>query len=123
VRPIRRIVTTNDEHGRFGVLGGIGPDPVNLMFMKQTGDRLFGGDYLWSVLAAGRSQMPFATQAALLGGSVRVGLEDSLYIGRGKRSRSGPPCAEISWRYLRITLTTTRNIGHSGFWNSGLRPH
>jgi len=72
----------------FGVLGGIGPDPVNLMFMKQTADRLFGGDYLWSVLAAGRSQMPFATQAALLGGSVRVGLEDSLYIGRGKLATS-----------------------------------
>jgi 3,5-dioxohexanoate:acetyl-CoA acetone transferase len=67
----------------FGVLGGIGPDLANLMFMKQTADRLFGSDYLWSVLAAGRHQMPFAAQSALLGGSVRVGLEDSLFIGPG----------------------------------------
>ena len=72
----------------FGVLGGIGPDIANLMFMKQTADRLFGSDYLWSVLAAGRFQMPFATQSVLLGGSVRVGLEDSLYIGRGKLAAS-----------------------------------
>jgi len=65
----------------FGVLGGIGADIANLMFMKQTADRLFGSDYVWSVLAAGRHQMPFAAQSVLLGGSVRVGLEDSLYIG------------------------------------------
>jgi uncharacterized protein (DUF849 family) len=68
----------------FGVLGGIGADLDNLMFMKQTADRLFGKDsYQWSVLAAGRHQMPFITQAALLGGHVRVGLEDSLFIERG----------------------------------------
>ena len=72
----------------FGILGGIGPDLDNLMFMKRTADRLFGADYRWSVLAAGRFQMPFATQAALLGGSVRVGLEDSLYIGKGKLASS-----------------------------------
>lgn len=52
--------------------------------MKQTADRLFGDDYVWSVLAAGRFQMPFVTQAAMLGGNVRVGLEDSLNIGRGE---------------------------------------
>ena len=68
----------------FGILGGIGADMRNLMFMKETADRLFGDDYRWSVLAAGRSQIPFATQAAMMGGNVRVGLEDSLYIGRGK---------------------------------------
>lgn len=69
----------------FGILGGIGADPENLMFMKQTADRLFGRDsFSWSVLAAGRHQMPFITQAALLGGHVRVGLEDSLFIERGK---------------------------------------
>jgi uncharacterized protein (DUF849 family) len=68
----------------FGILGGIGPDLDNLMFMKQTADRLFGKDsFQWSVLAAGRHQMPFITQAALLGGHVRVGLEDSLFIERG----------------------------------------
>jgi 3,5-dioxohexanoate:acetyl-CoA acetone transferase len=72
----------------FGVLGGIGADLANLMFMKQTADRLFGSDYLWSVLAAGRHQMPFAAQAVLLGGSVRVGLEDSLFIGPGKLASS-----------------------------------
>jgi uncharacterized protein (DUF849 family) len=72
----------------FGILGGIGPDLENLMFMKRTADRLFGTDYRWSVLAAGRFQMPFATEAALLGGSVRVGLEDSLYIGKGKLAGS-----------------------------------
>ncbi len=72
----------------FGILGGIGADMRNLMFMKETADRLFGEDYRWSVLAAGRHQMPFATQAAMMGGNVRVGLEDSLYIGRGQLARS-----------------------------------
>jgi uncharacterized protein (DUF849 family) len=72
----------------FGILGGIGPDLDNVMFMRQTADRLFGEDYVWSVLAAGRHQMPLITQAALLGGNVRVGLEDSLYIGRGQLAAS-----------------------------------
>lgn len=72
----------------FGILGGIGPDMDNLMFMKRTADKLFGKDYYFSVLAAGRHQMPFATQAAMLGGNVRVGLEDSLFIGRGKLASS-----------------------------------
>lgn len=72
----------------FGILGGIGPDMDNLMFMKRTADRLFGDDYRWSVLAAGRHQMPFATQAAMMGGNLRVGLEDSLYIGKGELARS-----------------------------------
>jgi uncharacterized protein (DUF849 family) len=72
----------------FGILGGIGPDLENLMFMKRTADKLFGDQYRWSVLAAGRFQMPFATQAAMMGGNVRVGLEDSLFIGRGKLASS-----------------------------------
>lgn len=72
----------------FGILGGIGPDMDNLLFMKRTADKLFGDDYRWSVLGAGRHQMPFATQAVMMGGNVRVGLEDSLYIGRGKLARS-----------------------------------
>jgi uncharacterized protein (DUF849 family) len=72
----------------FGVLGGIGADIANLLFMKHTADRLFGSDYLWSVLAAGRFQMPFAAQSVLLGGSVRVGLEDSLYIAPGTLANS-----------------------------------
>lgn len=72
----------------FGVLGGIGADPENVNFMKQTADKLFGNDYRWSVLAAGRHQIPFCTQAAMLGGNVRVGLEDSLFISRGKLATS-----------------------------------
>ena len=72
----------------FGILGGIGPDMENLMFMKRTADKLFGDEYRWSVLGAGRAQMPFATQAVMMGGNVRVGLEDSLYIGRGKLAKS-----------------------------------
>lgn len=73
----------------FGILGGIGADADNLLFMKRTADRLFGADqYQWSVLAAGRHQMPFATQAALLGGHVRVGLEDSLFIAPGEMAVS-----------------------------------
>lgn len=72
----------------FGILGGIGTDPDNVMFMRRTADRLFGQDYVWSVLAAGRHQMPLITQSAMLGGNVRVGLEDSLFIGRGKLADS-----------------------------------
>lgn len=72
----------------FGILGGIGPDPDNVTFMRRTADRLFGDDYVWSVLAAGRHQMPLITQAAMLGGNVRVGLEDSLFIGRGELAAS-----------------------------------
>ncbi len=72
----------------FGILGGIGAEPRNLMFMRETADRLFGRDYVWSVLAAGRHQMAFTTMAGILGGNVRVGLEDSLYIGRGKLASS-----------------------------------
>ena len=72
----------------FGILGGIGAEMENVLFMKQTADRLFGDDYVWSVLAAGRFQMPFITQAAMLGGNVRVGLEDSLYIGKGQLADS-----------------------------------
>lgn len=72
----------------FGILGGIGAEVENVMFMKQTADRLFGDDYVWSVLAAGRFQMPFITQAAMMGGNVRVGLEDSLYIAKGQLAES-----------------------------------
>ena len=73
----------------FGIMGGIGADLDNLMFMQRTADRLFGAEsYRWSVLAAGRHQMPFITQAALMGGNVRVGLEDSLFIESGKLATS-----------------------------------
>ncbi|MBX2884427.1 MAG: 3-keto-5-aminohexanoate cleavage protein [Granulosicoccus sp.] len=73
----------------FGILGGVGADLDNLMHMHKVADRLFGAEnYEWSVLAAGRHQMPFATQSAMLGGNLRVGLEDSLYIGKGELARS-----------------------------------
>ena len=72
----------------FGVLGGIGPEMDNVIFMKQTADRLFGDNYIWSVLAAGRFQIPFVTQAAMMGGNVRVGLEDSIYLGKGVLAKS-----------------------------------
>jgi uncharacterized protein (DUF849 family) len=72
----------------FGILGGIGADHQNLVFMKDTADRLFGDQYVWSVLAAGRNQMAFTTMAGILGGNVRVGLEDSLYIAKGKLAES-----------------------------------
>ena len=72
----------------FGILGGIGTHPDDVMHMKRTADRLFGNDYRWSVLGAGRSQMPIAAMAASMGANVRVGLEDSLWIGRGKLARS-----------------------------------
>jgi uncharacterized protein (DUF849 family) len=72
----------------FGILGGIGADIDNVLHMKRTADRLFGDAFRWSVLAAGRNQRPVATMAAILGGNVRVGLEDSLYIGRGRLATS-----------------------------------
>jgi uncharacterized protein (DUF849 family) len=72
----------------FGIRGGIGPHPEDVMHMKRTADRLFGTDYQWSVLGAGRNQIFVATQSAILGGNVRVGLEDSLWIGKGHLARS-----------------------------------
>jgi 3,5-dioxohexanoate:acetyl-CoA acetone transferase len=67
----------------FGLLGGIGPHPEDVLHMKRTADRLFGSKYVWSVLGAGRHQMPIAAMAAAMGGNVRVGLEDSLWDGPG----------------------------------------
>ena len=72
----------------FGILGGIGPEVDNLIFMKRTADRLFGDEYRWSVLGAGGAQMSLATTASQMGGNVRVGLEDSLFISRGKLAES-----------------------------------
>ena len=72
----------------LGVLGGIGADTENLVYMKRVADKLFGQSYQWSVLGAGRHQMPLATQSILMGGHVRVGLEDSLHIENGKLATS-----------------------------------
>ncbi|HEX6142040.1 MAG TPA: 3-keto-5-aminohexanoate cleavage protein [Geminicoccaceae bacterium] len=72
----------------FGILGGIGPEPENLIHMKSTADRLFGDQYRFSILAAGRHQMRLGTIGAILGGNVRVGLEDSVYLGKGRLAES-----------------------------------
>jgi uncharacterized protein (DUF849 family) len=72
----------------FGIRGGIGNHPEDVIHMKRTADRLFGDAYYWSVLGAGRAQMQIAAQAAVMGGNVRVGLEDSLWIGRGQLAKS-----------------------------------
>jgi len=72
----------------FGILGGIGPDPEDLMHMRRTADRLFGDHYQWSILGAGRNQIPLATMGAAMGSHVRVGLEDSLWIEPGKMAAS-----------------------------------
>ncbi|NIB38797.1 3-keto-5-aminohexanoate cleavage protein [Pseudomaricurvus alkylphenolicus] len=74
--------------GIFGILGGMGADPENLLHFKATADRLFGDDYYLSTLAAGRHQMKFVTLSAILGGHVRVGLEDSLYLGKGQMAEN-----------------------------------
>ena len=86
--------------GILGILGGLGSDPENLVTLKSTADRLFGrGGYRFSVLGAGRHQMPLLTMGAVLGGSVRVGLEDSLYLGKGQLARN---CAEQVRKIRRI---------------------
>jgi uncharacterized protein (DUF849 family) len=72
----------------FGLLGGIGGHPDDVLHMKRTADRLFGGQYLWSVLGAGRHQLPIAAMSAAMGGNVRVGLEDSLWSGPGRLAES-----------------------------------
>jgi uncharacterized protein (DUF849 family) len=72
----------------FGILGGIGPHPEDVAHMKRTADRLFGDNYRWSVLGAGRNQLPIATLSAAMGGNIRVGLEDSLWIGPGQLAKA-----------------------------------
>jgi len=72
----------------FGIRGGIGPHPEDVMHMKRTADRLFGDQYYWSVLGAGRNQMFIAAMSAVMGGNVRVGLEDSLWLGRGTLAKT-----------------------------------
>ncbi|MES1979900.1 MAG: 3-keto-5-aminohexanoate cleavage protein [Pseudomonadota bacterium] len=72
----------------FGIRGGIGADVEDLMHMKRTADRLFGDDYVWSVLGTGRAQIPLATASIVVGGNARVGLEDSLWDGPGKLATS-----------------------------------
>jgi uncharacterized protein (DUF849 family) len=72
----------------FGILGGIGADTENLLHMKRIADKLFGDQYYWSILGAGRHQMGLLSVGAQMGGNVRVGLEDSLYLGKGQLAES-----------------------------------
>lgn len=95
----------------FGVLGGIGPDPENLGHMKLIADKLFGTDYAFSVLAAGRHQIPLTTMAAAMGGHVRVGLEDSLTIARGTLAKSN---AEQVAKIRRIVEELGREVATPG---------
>jgi uncharacterized protein (DUF849 family) len=88
----------------FGILGGIGPHPEDVAHMKRTADRLFGKDYEWSVLGAGRNQLAIAAQAVSMGGNLRVGLEDSLWIGAGK-------FAESNAQQVRAARAIVENMG------------
>lgn len=91
--------------GVFGVQGGLGADPGNLAYMVATADKLFGEDYMFSAFAAGRMQMPFGTLSVINGGHARVGLEDSLFIGRGELARSNAEQV----RKLRVVI---ENLGY-----------
>jgi uncharacterized protein (DUF849 family) len=83
----------------FGILGGIGTDPEDLLHMKRTADRLFGDIYQWSILGGGRQQFNLVTMGAIMGGNVRVGLEDNIYLGKGQLAKSN---AELVARTVRI---------------------
>jgi 3,5-dioxohexanoate:acetyl-CoA acetone transferase len=85
----------------FGILGGVGPDVENLVHMKGIADRLFGDDYLLSVLGAGRHQTRLVTVGAIMGGNVRVGLEDSIYLEKGRLAESNAEQVEKIVRILR----------------------
>jgi len=84
----------------FGILGGVGPDVENLVHMKTTADRLFGDDYLFSVLGAGRHQTRLVTVGAIMGGNVRVGREDSIYLSKGRLAESNAQQVEKIVRIL-----------------------
>lgn len=83
----------------FGFVGGIGTDPSHVLHFKDTADRLFGDDYYWSLLAAGKDQIRLTTMSAVMGGNVRVGMEDSLWYGKGQLAKSS---AEQVGRIRRI---------------------
>ena len=84
----------------FGILGGIGADPENVTHMRRIADKLFGDDYVWSLLAGGRHQLPLVTMSAIMGGNVRVGLEYSLYAGKGQLATSNAEQVSIIRRVV-----------------------
>ena len=91
----------------FGILGGIGTDPEDLLHMKRRADRLFGDHYLWSILGAGRHQMNLLTMGAIMGGNVRTGLEDSIYLGKGELA---PTNAALVAKIVRILRELSLDI-------------
>ena len=97
----------------FGILGGIGADHENLMHMKRIADRLFGSDYQWSVLAAGRHQLGFVSMAAMMGGNIRVGLEDSLYASKGRLATSNAEQVSIVRSIIENLSMEGRKRGRS----------
>jgi uncharacterized protein (DUF849 family) len=84
----------------FGILGGIGAHPDDVLHMRRTADRLFGDTYQWSVLGAGRNQLPVAAQSVAMGGNLRVGLEDSLWLGRGMLAVSNAAQVEAARKVI-----------------------
>ena len=89
----------------FGILGGIGSDTEDLLHMRRTADRLFGDDYQWSILGAGRHQTNLVTMGAIMGGNVRVGLEDSIYLEKGRLAESnGEQVAKIARILKELSL-------------------
>jgi uncharacterized protein (DUF849 family) len=84
----------------FGILGGIGTHPEDVIHMKRTADRLFGSEYRWSVLGAGAAQLRIAAQAAAMGGNVRVGLEDSIWAGRGVLAKSNADQVKLARKII-----------------------
>ena len=91
----------------FGILGGIGVDPEDLLHMKRTADRLFGDAYIWSILGAGRHQFNLVTMGAIMGGNVRVGLEDNVYLGKGELAKSN---GELVAKIVRILKELSLDI-------------
>ncbi len=85
----------------FGILGGIGTDPEDLLHMKRTADRLFGDAYIWSILGAGRHQFNLVTMGAIMGGNVRVGMEDNIFLGRGELAKNNGEMVAKIVRILR----------------------
>jgi 3,5-dioxohexanoate:acetyl-CoA acetone transferase len=98
----------------FGILGGIGPEPENLLHMKATADRLFGDAYYWSILGAGRHQTNLVTIGAILGGSVRVGLEDSIYLAKGQLAESNADQVAKIVRVLRELFLEIATVTRRG---------
>ena len=116
----------------FSILGGIGPDPEDLLHMRRTADRLLGKDYLWTILGAGRHQMNLITMGTIMGGNVRTGMEDNIYLGKGAGShrtlilvpRWCASCASFPWnrppRTRRGQMLGAQGAGRSCRVLSGL---